>query len=310
MKTSRRHELQTNELADSLARWIEMVKPYSRAALAAVLAIVVIIFAWSYLSAQRSRKTAEGWTAIFDAANAADPREELADVAARYAGSPVGQWARVSLADLQLDQGTNRLLVDRAAARDELRQAAEAYRAVLIEAREPMLLQRATFGLARAHEALGTPTELESARTEYRSIAEKWPDSPYAKDAARRAADLDQAATKNFYDWLARYEPPRPVAGQPGTPGARPDFLKDPLEESGPELPSAVDTSALPKFGDAPAEGPALGDEPGAAPAPSDPAAGDAPPQPEAAASDAPQAAVPPDAPAPSGEQPAGGEPK
>ena len=41
MKTERRHELQTNVLADSLARWIEAVKPYSRAALAVVIALVV-----------------------------------------------------------------------------------------------------------------------------------------------------------------------------------------------------------------------------------------------------------------------------
>ena len=35
MKTERRHELQTNTLAVTLARWIEAAKPYSRAALAA-----------------------------------------------------------------------------------------------------------------------------------------------------------------------------------------------------------------------------------------------------------------------------------
>jgi hypothetical protein len=65
---------------------------------------------------------------------------------------------------------------------------------------------------------------------------------------------LDRLATKNFYDWLARYEPPRPMAGEPGTPGTRPDFLKDPLDDTGAELPSAIDN---------PPAGPQLG-EPGA----------------------------------------------
>ena len=37
MKTERRHELQTNVLADSLARWIDKAKPYSRAALAVLI---------------------------------------------------------------------------------------------------------------------------------------------------------------------------------------------------------------------------------------------------------------------------------
>ncbi len=38
MKTERRHELQTNVLADSLAHWIEAIKPYGRAILAGGIA--------------------------------------------------------------------------------------------------------------------------------------------------------------------------------------------------------------------------------------------------------------------------------
>lgn len=251
MKTTRRHELQTNELADRLSHWIEAVKPYSRAALAVVLAIVVVIFAWSYLSSQSSRKQAEGWNAFFAAMNERDPQESLADIASRYAGSEVASWARVTLADIQTQIGTNQLFAEKGKAKDELRDAAEKYRAVLLETQEPALLQRAMFGLARAHEAQGTPDSLDNARKEYRSIGEKWPDSPYAKDAASRAVALDTAAAKNFYDWVAKYEPPRTMANEPGTPGAKPDFLKDPLEDSGLKVPSAIDDSTpLPKFGD------------------------------------------------------------
>ncbi len=99
MKTTRRHELQTNELADSLARWIEAVKPYSRAILALVVAAVVAIFAWGYLSAQNSRQEAEGWNAYFTAITDRDPREALGDIITRYAGTEVSDWARVTLAD-------------------------------------------------------------------------------------------------------------------------------------------------------------------------------------------------------------------
>jgi hypothetical protein len=56
MKTERRHELQTNQLADSLAHWIEAVRPYSRAGLALVVAVAVSIFAWGYLSVSNSRQ--------------------------------------------------------------------------------------------------------------------------------------------------------------------------------------------------------------------------------------------------------------
>ncbi|MEX2114896.1 MAG: hypothetical protein WD845_17010 [Pirellulales bacterium] len=284
MKTTRRHELQTNELADSLAHWIEAVRPYSRAALALLVAVVVAIFAWSYLSSQSQRKSAEGWNALYSALDSNTAREDLVSVAARYSDTSVGAWARVTLADVLANEGTNQLLTDKGAAREQLRQAAEEYQAVLLESRDPMLLQRATFGLARAHEAQGTPDGLASARKEYLSIGQQWADSPYKQDADERAAALDEASTKDFYDWLARYEPPRSMVGQPGIPGAKPDFLSDPLEDSGAKLPSAIDdSSALPEFGSEPSAGPSLGEEPAAeAPAETSPAAADeaAPPAP------------------------------
>jgi hypothetical protein len=305
MKTSRRHELQTNELADSLARWIEAVKPYSRAALALLIAVVAALLFWGYLSAQGERKAAEGWNALFDAMNSRDPEEDLADLATRYAGTQVGLWARVTLADTQLLGGTNLLFMDRGRARDELRQAAETYQAILAETQDSMMRERATFGLARAHEAMGTPGDLENARKEYRSLAEQWPDSPYAAVAKARADDLDKAATKDFYDWVARYEPPRPVANEPGTPGARPDFLKDPLEGADQPVPSALDDAApLPKFDDKPATGPTLSDEPTTAPP-----TGETPAPPSDEKPAVPPAEPPANTPAPPGDAPSA-EPK
>jgi hypothetical protein len=310
MKTSRRHELQTNALADSLAHWIDRVKPYSRAILAVVVALVVVIFAWGYLSAQRTRQSAEGWNEYFQAIQDRDPREALEGIAARYAGSEVSDFARLTLADLQLKQGTDRLFMQKADARDELRQATEKYRALLGDTRQEELQQRATFGLARAHEALATPETLEAARKEYRSIGEKWPNSPYAKDATERANDLDRAATKQFYDWVAKYEPPRPMTGEPGTPGARHDFLKDPLDDAGPKLPSAADDVTLPKLDLDPKASPPgseATEAPEKAPAPSDaPAApSDEPPKSvEPPASSDKPAASSDKSPAPSDEPP------
>jgi hypothetical protein len=271
MKTERRHELQTNELADSLSHIIARVKPYSRAILAAVLAVVVASVAWSYLGSQNSRRLEQGWNEYFDAlATQRNPTDELDDIATRYSGTPLAEWARLVLADLQTDDGTNRLFLQKSDARDELRKAAEKYRAVILESRQPTVLQHATFGLARAHEALGTPESLEDARKEYRSIGEKWPSSAYEAAANARAKDLDELRTKNFYDWLAKYEPPKPVNQGPGQPGVKPDFLKDNLEGDI-KLPSALDKdSAAPATDSAPGETSAQADTPtqGESPAP------------------------------------------
>ncbi len=249
MKTERRHELKTNQLADSLARWIEAAKPYSRAGLALVVAAVALVFAWGYLSAQNSRRDADGWQEYFDAFNSRDLRDTLNDTSERYAGTPAGEWSRLVLADIQLNNGTNRLFTEKKDAREELRKAAENYQGILIESRQPMMLDRATFGLARAHEAMGTPDKLDKARDEYRSIAKQWPDSPYARVAEKRAKDLDRLATKEFYDWFAKHEPARPLSREPGTPGAKPSFLDDSLDDPGLKLPSVIDDKTpLPKI--------------------------------------------------------------
>jgi hypothetical protein len=260
MKTERRHELQTNVLADSLSRWIEAAKPYSRAAVAALVALVAGIFAWSYYTSQARHREADGWSEYYDAFNTRDPREGLSDVVERYPGTNVARWARVVLADIQLDDGTNRLFVDKAAGREELRKTIDAYQAVLLESDEPALGARATFGIARAREALSQ--DLAKARDEYRSLVKRWPDSPYAAPAKARADDLDRAETKQFYDWFAKYEKPRTMSNQPGTPGARPDFLKDPLDPGGLKMPSILDDAS--KAGEAPTIPPAAE---GAAPA-------------------------------------------
>ncbi len=304
MKSTRRHELQTNELEASLAHWIDAVKPYSRAVVALLVAVVVAIMAWSYLSTQNQRKAAEGWEALYAALDSSTAREDLAGVAARYADTSVGPWARVTLADVLANEGTNRLLAEKTAARDLLQQAAEEYQAVLLETKNAMLLQARHVRPGSRHEAQGTPDGLTSARKEYTSIGEKWPDSPYKKDAEQRAAALEATSTKEFYDWLAHYEPPRPFSTEPGRPGARPDFLSDPLQDTSTQLPSAIDdTTPLPKFGTEPTSGPSLGDEPAASEEPSKSNAPAAAPAEDAKPSDAP-AAEPSE-----GDKPAEGEP-
>jgi hypothetical protein len=247
MKTERRHELQTNVLAQSLAGWIEAIRPYNRVITAVVIAIIVAVCAWGYLSAQNSRRLIDGWNEYFDATAGRNPNleESLRDIASRYSGTMVAHWARLTLADSQLDNGTTRILQDRRAAREELREASEKFQALLADATHPTIQERATYGLARAHEALG---ELERARSEYRTLAEKWPEGPFAPAARERAGDLEQLPTKTFYDWLAKYEPPAPVASEPGKPGQRPDFRKEPDDGSILKLPGLAEPSSTPEL--------------------------------------------------------------
>jgi tetratricopeptide (TPR) repeat protein len=262
MKTERRHELQTNVLASSLAHWVEVLKPYGRGIVAGVLAIVGVLLAWMYISSQNKAQEVEGWNRYFRAVNTRD-QPLLRDVAQQYAGTMVANWARLTTADWQLESGTNRLLSDRTLARDDLREASETFQA-LASVSNQSVRERAAFGLARAYESLG---ELEKARAEYRKIAETWPNSPYAEQSKSRAEALEQNDTKQFYDWVAKYEPPAPFSNEPGTPGKRPDFLKEP-DAGTLNVPSSLGDSAVkfPSLGlDEPAEKPAESAETAAA---------------------------------------------
>ncbi len=98
--------------------------------------------------------------------------------------------------------------------------------------------------------------ELEKARTEYRSLAEKWPQGPLPRRPSPGPTTSSNRSTKQFYDWLAKYEPPAPLSKEPGTPGARPDFLQEP-DAGTLKLPSSLDDTQtpFPSLGGEPVEG-------------------------------------------------------
>ena len=204
MKTERRHELQTNELADWLSGSIENAKPYSRAIVGILLAVVVIIGTSWFISSRSAEKRAAGWNDFFEgylAGNSTDLRE----TAEAHPESPAGLWARLLLADEELDQGIRLLFSERGSARDQLEKAIADYAAVSDAADDPLLQQRAVFGTAKAQEALG---DLNKARQAYQMLVNQWPDSPFAMLAQARLTDLERQSTKDFYQWFAEWKPP------------------------------------------------------------------------------------------------------
>jgi len=106
-----------------------------------------------------------------------------------------------------------------------------------------VLHERATFGLARAYEALAgtrqSQGELDKAMESYEAVVAKWPNGAYGELAARRLEELQQEETKSLYDKFAQFEPKPASPDVPGLPGGRPPFSLDSLPEEGslPELP-------------------------------------------------------------------------
>ncbi len=242
MKTERRHELQTNVLADWLGHQVERLAPYSRAAGGAALAVVAVIGALWYFSAQSSATHEQGWTAYFEGMDSLRQATRNPDRLVTLAQSPdyqktaVGYWAAISVGDYYLAEGINNLFNDRAAAKDQLQMALTNYAQVADQTKFPSLAERATLGMARTYEA---QNELEKARSTYQAILTKWPDGSYDGESKQRLEDLKLDSTKRFYDWFFTMTPPRTGIGGPGVPGMRPPFDRMPTESEGFRLPPA-----------------------------------------------------------------------
>ena len=278
MKSERRHELQHNALLDWLMQTGESIKPHVSAILLGIVVALVAFIGYRWMSTQSANKEATAWDSVFLAMGQGDTAA-LERTVEDFPSTTAAQWAAVVAADLQLSAGCQDLFTTKATAGDQFQKAYEKYSDILKIAREPVIRERATYGLARTCEArAGTrqsKEDLDQARAEYEKVVTQWPNGSYAKSAQARLNALSQTSTLEFYDALAAWEP-RPAV----TPGGMGD-LNIPFNESGDGLkvgekpesyfgditdkiddsvePSAEDTSteapAMPKAtGDAPAE--------------------------------------------------------
>lgn len=243
MKTERRHELQTNVLADTLGHAVDSVRPYSQIAIGAVLAVLVVIGVVKYLSVRSQEGVVDAWNLYLQASTAGGQTgdEELARLIEQYPGTAAAQWSHLQLADQALSEGIGQLFQNRGEANEKLRKADQHYQAVQQQAKEPLLRERAVLGLARVYESQGN---LEKAQQEYELLLKEWPNGAYAITARDRVKDLKQKSTKEFYDWFAVNEPKPSVEGTLGTPDSRPSFNLDneptdfsPLELNSPAKP-------------------------------------------------------------------------
>lgn len=232
MKSERRHELEKNALADWLGDSLEKVKPYQNAILAFVILVAATIGAYTLWTRQSQAKAEAGWDAFHAAWSPTRMNVTAFDrIAEQRPNTQLGLWSAVIAADLHLDVGCNLLFTDKAGANQELRLAVDHYVAIRERTRHPMLLQRATYGLARAWEAQG---DLQQAIEHYEDVARTWPDGVFASEAERRAEDLKRPTTKEWYDRFAKFDPKPAYADEPGTPGERPAFDVDAPPEEGP----------------------------------------------------------------------------
>jgi hypothetical protein len=247
MKTQRRHELQTNELADWLGQKIEAIRPYTKAILGVAVVVAAGLFAVLFLSAHKSREQASSWQQLYASMLARDV-DKLEQLAQANGDSTAGLWAWQNAASVLLEEGTRLLHVDRANANRQLGRARNAYQSVIEQTQDDLLKPCAILGLAQCYEALNNYAEAEK---QYDRVIEGWPGTAVEAVARERRAFLQQSSTREFLAWFDRQEPPAagpdassmldafPGGLDPsgaGEAGADDIFPRDPLEPPGDDI--------------------------------------------------------------------------
>lgn len=226
MKTQRRHELQTNALADRLGALLVWFEANYRTVLGIAVAALLIVGVYVSLNRYSAAKLERGWNAYYQAQTQQNI-EAMRQVADENQGTAAGTWARLWVADELLRSGVEQQFQDRSQANDDLRKAAADYEQVISQRVDSLLIQRAKLGLARAYESLD---QLEEARKVYRELAT----GVFADQAEARLADLDRPQTKAFYDWFAAQDPrPSLERGSGRSPFSAPSFDSQLPDEPG-----------------------------------------------------------------------------
>jgi len=243
MKAERKHELQHNELDDLLIKTVRFLQENGVILAAAFIVLVVALGLYAYLAAGNAINANAGlWEDyIFALSHSKDAERELQslvdkeDRAGRAASPPI-LWAKLSLGNLKLAQGTHQLFENRDDALQSLEEAETNFLAVeKNSARLAELRDRARLGLAEVYESQGKP---EDARKYYGMVAKSSPDSALGKVAVRGERRMAQKNNQEFLTWFAQQKPIRkPSTGLPNL-----DF-QDPPEVPGFPVPPLTDSS-------------------------------------------------------------------
>jgi hypothetical protein len=230
MKTERRHELQTNWLADRVGEIIVVLKPYAKGLTGVLLAVLVVWAAFLIMAHRSQAEEASNWNKLWDGLlGGSNAAEDLATLSESSPKQPTGQWALLILADNDLSNGVGLQFVEKKAGRDAIHNALDNYKTVLQNATDPLVREHALYGVGLAQESLCNVADAETA---YKQLRTDYPTGSYSIRAQERLDDLARDSTKARYDWFKTLEPPPSGLGKGSdkTGGA-----------TGPQLPSELE---------------------------------------------------------------------
>jgi len=227
MKSTRRHELQTNELADALGRAIERLRPHGRSLAYGGGVLLVLLFLLVILPAIRGGPAAaDVVAATFHAAQASGQTQPLRDVLKDHPEAGQAPAARLLLAERLLAEAV-------AGTKPALGGGDPKARAATLVAEARDLYERAAQGggasepMARVGLALVAVQQgdVEKGRAALQEVVEKWPMSVAAARARVHVEVLANYQPVAFSDEPLETEKPEEKPAPPPAP-TKPDEAK------------------------------------------------------------------------------------
>ena len=240
MKSERRHDLQSNELAGTLGTGIDKVQPFVQYIVGGLVVAALVAVGWGVYTSFAKKSAAAAWTEYYFTLNTGDA-ESFKAIADKHPGSAAAIWAEQTAGDEYLADGIDALYRDRGQGTEMIKNAIKSFEEVSSGAASTELKARATLGLAQAHEALG---EIDKAKGFYEDVIASGLQPAITAVATNRIAFLNSTAGKDFYAWFDKLKPspaaPPKMPGDLNVPPTSPNLKFDPpVNTSGLELPKA-----------------------------------------------------------------------
>ncbi|MDX1927685.1 MAG: hypothetical protein SFV81_14280 [Pirellulaceae bacterium] len=259
MKSERRHDLQSNELAHSLGSGIEKVQPFAQYIVGGVVIAALLAVGWGVYTSFAKKNAAAAWTEYYFTLNTGDA-ESFKAIAADHPGSAAAIWAEQTAGDEYLADGIDALYKDRGQGVELLKKAIDSYETVKNKSQNAELRTRAELGLAQAYESLG---EIDKAKTLYQQVISAGLQPAITTVATNRVEFLNSQAGKDFYAWFDKLKPtpalPPKMPGDLSVPPTSPNLKFDPpVDTKGLELPPLTPPATTPSDAPQGADGKAI----------------------------------------------------
>ncbi len=245
MKSERRHDLQTNDLAGTLGSGIEKVQPFVQYVVGGLVIAALAAIGWGVFTSYSRKTAAAAWTEYYFTLNTGDA-ESFKAISDKHPRSAAAIWAQQTAGDEYLADGIDALYRDRGQGTELIKNAIKSFENVSSTAPSDDLRTRATLGLAQAHEALG---EIDKAKDLYQEVISAGLQPAITTVATNRVAFLNSQAGKDFYAWFDKLKPapaaPPKMPGDLSVPPTSPDLKFDTpaIDTSKLELPAAQATT-------------------------------------------------------------------